>query len=239
MFQHRIIESRPAEYKRPVFLSNWSAFTPDRWRGSCSSLMVKDTVTFLLGMVWLCGWVCEWPEQGRTPAAILHFFFCQLLFSFPIRHSRALSIVSSRNVTQRLACVASVSVRFSSKERGRRVKDRGKNGASKTAGRGWGIKEGNACRQTPWFWKPPTWLLMPEFDAVISCDDWPIKCLSFRGAVMNFRGACVKPEYFFCVFWNAWTALMVKSSMNPNDQCRSKLSWTKRLTVLDRHGTNN
>ena len=145
MFQHRIIESRPAEYKRPVFLSNWSAFTPDRWRGSCSSLMVKDTVTFLLGMVWLCGWVCEWPEQGRTPAAILHFFFCQLLFSFPIHHSRALSIVSSRNVTQRLACVASVCVRFSSKERGRRVKDRGKNGASKTAGRGWGRKEGNAC----------------------------------------------------------------------------------------------
>ena len=99
MFQHRIIESRPAEYKRPVFLSNWSAFTPDRWRDSCSSLMVKDTVTFLLGIVWLCGWACEWPEQGRTPAAILHFFFCQLLFSFPIRHARALSIVSSRNVT--------------------------------------------------------------------------------------------------------------------------------------------
>lgn len=96
VFQHRIIESRPAEYNRPVFLSNWSAFTPDRWRGSCSSLMVKDTVTFLLGIVWLCGWACEWPEQGRTPAAILHFFFCQLLFSFPIRHSRALSIVSSR-----------------------------------------------------------------------------------------------------------------------------------------------
>ena len=136
MFQHRIIESRPAEYKRPVFFSNWSAFTPDRWRGSCSSLMVKDTVTFLLGMVWLCGWVCEWPEQGRTPAAILHFFFCQLLFSFPIRHSRALSIVSSRDVTQRLACVASVSVRFSSKERGRRVKDRGKKAQVKQRGGG-------------------------------------------------------------------------------------------------------
>lgn len=100
VFQHRIIESRPAEYNRPVFLSNWSAFTPDRWRGSCSSLMVKDTVTFLLGIVWLCGWACEWPEQGRTPAAILHFFFCQLLFSFPIRHSRALHCLVT-NVTQR------------------------------------------------------------------------------------------------------------------------------------------
>ena len=37
-----------------------------------------------------------------------------------------------------LACVASVSVRFRSKERGTRVKDRAKNGASKRAGRGWG-----------------------------------------------------------------------------------------------------
>ena len=35
-----------------------------------------------------------------------------------------------------LACVASVSVRFRSKERGTRTKDRAKNGASKRAGRG-------------------------------------------------------------------------------------------------------
>ena len=36
-----------------------------------------------------------------------------------------------------LACVASVSVRSLSKERGTRVKDRAKNGGSKRAGRGW------------------------------------------------------------------------------------------------------
>ena len=42
----------------------------------------------------------------------------------------------------RVAFVASVSVRFRSKERGTRVKDRAKNGASKRAGRGWGRKEG-------------------------------------------------------------------------------------------------
>ena len=36
-----------------------------------------------------------------------------------------------------VACVASVSVQFTSKERGTRVKDRWKNGASKRAGRGW------------------------------------------------------------------------------------------------------
>ena len=37
-----------------------------------------------------------------------------------------------------IACVASVSVRFRSKERGTRVKVRAKNGPSKRAGRGWG-----------------------------------------------------------------------------------------------------
>ena len=37
----------------------------------------------------------------------------------------------------RLACVASVSVWFQSKQRGARVKDRAKNGASERAGRGW------------------------------------------------------------------------------------------------------
>ena len=48
-----------------------------------------------------------------------------------------------------LRCVASVSVQFRSKERGTRVKDRAKNGASKRARRGWGRKQGfNACRQT-------------------------------------------------------------------------------------------
>jgi len=51
----------------------------------------------------------------------------------------------------KIACVASVSVRFRRKERGTRVKDREKSGASKRAGRGWGRKEGNACRQTPGF----------------------------------------------------------------------------------------
>ena len=54
----------------------------------------------------------------------------------------------------KVACVASLSVRFRRKERGTRVKlvkDREKSGASKRAGRGCGRKEGNACRQTPGF----------------------------------------------------------------------------------------
>ena len=52
--------------------------------------------------------------------------------------------VKSVNIkTITVACVANVSVRFRSKERGKRVKDRAKNGLSKRAGRGWGRKEGN------------------------------------------------------------------------------------------------
>ena len=43
---------------------------------------------------------------------------------------------------------------------------------------------------------------MPEFttfDAVISCHNWPIKCLSFRVAELNLRGACVKPIFFWYI----------------------------------------
>ena len=59
--------------------------------------------------------------------------------------------VPKGDICKHVACVASVSVRFRRKERGTRVKDREKSGASKRAGRGWGRKEGNACRQTPGF----------------------------------------------------------------------------------------
>ena len=45
--------------------------------------------------------------------------------------------------------VASVSVRFRSKERGTRVKDRAKNDTSKRAERGWGRKEGNVPLPLP------------------------------------------------------------------------------------------
>ena len=48
------------------------------------------------------------------------------------------------NYAMLIACVASVSVRFRSKERGTIVKDCAKNGVSKRAGSGWGRKEGNA-----------------------------------------------------------------------------------------------
>ena len=136
-------------------------------------------------------------------------------------------------------------MQFRSKERRTRVKDRAKNGASKQrAGRGRGRKEGNACRQTPGFWKPPTWPLMPELAhrhlmlssnlfprafplkkwvpffkgktlgtrlAVISCHNWPMKCLPFRGAEINFRGRVCETKIIFFVFWNAWRAFMVKS----------------------------
>ena len=45
--------------------------------------------------------------------------------------------------------VAIVSVRFRSKERGTRVKDRAKNDTSKRAERGWGRKEGNVPLPLP------------------------------------------------------------------------------------------
>ena len=46
------------------------------------------------------------------------------------------SLVKVDSTDDKLACVASVSVPFRSKERGTRVKDRAKNGASNRTGRG-------------------------------------------------------------------------------------------------------
>ena len=51
-------------------------------------------------------------------------------------------------IVLKIACVK-VSVRFRSKERGTRVKDWVKNGASKRAERGWGRKEGNLFLFSP------------------------------------------------------------------------------------------
>ena len=59
-----------------------------------------------------------------------------------------------------LACVASVSVRFRSKERGTRVKDRAKNGVSKRAGTGWGREEGNFLPSPP---PPPPFIFLLSF----------------------------------------------------------------------------
>ena len=92
-----------------------------------------------------------------------------------------------------LACVASVSVQFGSKKRVTRVHVRVKNGASKRAGRGGEERKETLAGQTPGVWKLPTWHVMPECahrdlmlsSAVIS---WHIKCLTFRGAEVNFRG---------------------------------------------------
>ena len=62
-------------------------------------------------MSLLCLWLCASENQTDSHGNISHFLV-------------------------RIADVASVSVRFRSKERGRRVKDCAKNGASKKAGMG-------------------------------------------------------------------------------------------------------
>ena len=115
----------------------------------------------------------------------------------------------------KLACVASVSVRFRSKERGARLKDRAKNGVSKRAGRGWPRKLRKRLQTNPGILKTAhlachAWVRAPTFDAVISCHNWPIKCLAFSGAEMNFRGRVCEPKICFFVFCNTWTAFMLK-----------------------------
>ena len=53
---------------------------------------------------------------------------------------RTIAVNSVKSLSEGIACVASVSARFRSKERETRVKDRAKNGASKRAGGGVGKK---------------------------------------------------------------------------------------------------
>ena len=59
------------------------------------------------------------------------------------------AIFSSQIVACEVACVASFSVRFRSKEQGTRVKDRAKNGTSKRAEMGW-PRPVFLCSETKW-----------------------------------------------------------------------------------------
>ena len=103
-----------------------------------------------------------------------------------------------------LACVASVSVRFRTKKPGTRVKDGAKNGVSKSGERV-GKKGRKRLQTNPGILKTAhlachAWVRAPTFDAVISCHNWPIKCLAFSGAEMNFRGRVCEPKIYFFVF---------------------------------------
>ena len=108
------------------------------------------------------------------------------------RFAWALDLKKRQTATRKLACVASVSVGFGSKERRRngflvfcpreKWDERQKN-----EGGEWvrGVKEGNACRQTPGFWKTPTRRLTPECTQrhiMLSSAsiNQPIKSSSFR-----------------------------------------------------------
>ena len=78
--------------------------------------------------------------------AILKSFITRCLYPFTLcyfvwRSMQASSPSGGYREKWTLTCVASVSMRFRSKEQRTRFKDRSKNGASKRAGRGWGGKE--------------------------------------------------------------------------------------------------
>ena len=110
-----------------------------------------------------------------------------------------------------LAYVASVSVRFRSKEQGKRVKmtkvkefgGGGEERKETLADKARILKTAHlACH---------AWVRALAFDGVISCQNWPIKCLAFRGVEMNFRGHVCENRIFFFAFWYAWMVLMLKS----------------------------
>ena len=121
----------------------------------------------------------------------------------------------------KLACVASVSVRFKRKERGTRVKDRAKNGASKRAGGGGGVgKKGRKRLQiNPTILKtthlacPCLTVHAPTFDAVISCSFLPFP----------------SPIFYFLVL----VSFLARSNRN-SPSTVSSCSETKRKRLLRR-----
>ena len=119
-----------------------------------------------------------------------------------------------------LAYVASVSVRFRSKEQGKRVK---MTKVKEFGGGGEERKETLADKarilKTAHL-ASHAWVRALTFDGVISCQNWPIKCLAFRGVEMNFRGhVCENRIFFFCILV-CLDGVNVEISMNPKDQCR-------------------
>ena len=101
-----------------------------------------------------------------------------------------------------------------------RVKDHAKHGATKRAGRGWGRKETLADK--PQDLKTThlachAWICT-TFDAVISCQNWPIKYLVEQKQTLE--DACVKTEIIFFRILKCMDGVNVEISMNLNNQCR-------------------
>ena len=92
---------------------------------------------------------------------------------------------------------------------------------------GEGGEKGRKCLQTnPRSLKTTQLAVMPEFahwhliSTVISCQNWPIKCLASHETEMNFRGRVCENEFFFFCFLVCVDGVNVEISMNPNNQCR-------------------
>ena len=71
----------------------------------------------------------------KATLQVQHTFFVHF-FAVVLRDHNVTHVWRKFRTCSFIACVASVSVRFRSKERGTRVKDRAKNGTSKRAERG-------------------------------------------------------------------------------------------------------
>ena len=91
-----------------------------------------------------------------------------------------------------------------------------------------GRKGRKRLQTNPWILKTAhlachAWVRTLTFDAVISClIHWPIKCLAFLGAEMNFRGRVCETKIInviFCIL-DCMDGANGEISMNSNDQCR-------------------
>ena len=132
----------------------------------------------------------RFSDMCIPPSSATIFHLCILFDSFFKKISDFFS----------LACVASVKFLFGLGAKKEEQESKTALKMAQVKERGGGGEKGKKGLQTnPRILKTAhlachTWVHTSTFDAVISCHNWPIKCLSFCGAEMNFRGACVKPK---------------------------------------------
>ena len=91
-----------------------------------------------------------------SPAFLCFPLFCYVFPCFPLFSLVFSCLLPFFPLCSYVTCVANVAAQFQSKEQGTWVKGFAKDGTAKRAGKRWGRKKVNACRQTLGIWKPST-----------------------------------------------------------------------------------
>ena len=119
---------------------------------TCSTLFSYVSPCFSLFFFFL---IFPWFPMF-SPAFLCFPLFCYVFPCFPLFSLVFSCLLPFFPLFSYVTCVANVAAQFRSKEQGTWVKGFAKDGTAKRAGKRWGRKKVNACRQTLGIWKPST-----------------------------------------------------------------------------------